>query len=97
MTDSLPRPQWCQRPSGGCKVPPVVVVTYQTAPIAGRPATPGGTFVEAYCRADLKDRIVAIHQAGGRVLCEEELPPLPEPTGPEPIGLDAIDPTVREV
>jgi hypothetical protein len=94
--DDQSRPRWCQRSAGGCAAPPAVLLTYQTAPTSGRLGAPGAIFQETFCRADLAAKVGAVYQAGGRVLAEEDLPPLSEPVRPEPIGLDAVDPGAGE-
>lgn len=97
MADEMIRPPRCQSAAGGCLVPPSVLITYETAPTTGRLAAPGATFMMAFCGTHLQAGVSEVYKSGGRVVSEDDLPPLPSPIEPEPIGLDAIDPTVREV
>lgn len=86
-------PDHCQKPTGGCHLPPTVRIEYQTAPVKapGGPL-PGMTWIESFCRVDGAARIAQIIDEGGSIVRQEELPPPPTPLMPEPVGLDAIDP-----
>lgn len=87
------RPTHCNRPEGGCQMPPRVRLTCRTAPVVGRHRAPGLEFVEAFCSRDADAYADRVRKEGGEIVGRELLP-APEPIiTPAPVGLDAVDPT----
>jgi len=86
------RPMRCQTPAGGCSNPPVFSVTVETAPLSGRFTGPGLSYISALCRSHVSPFADKVRTEGGSIIACDDLPALPEPMQPVPVGLDAIAP-----
>ena len=85
MTDAL-RCKYPQ-PTARCDEPPAYRLVHTL--------TRGGCqFTDVFCRGHVDRQADRIREAGGSIVAVEDLPPPPTPMAPEPVGLDAIDPTV---